>query len=261
MELHPLGLDGVTCETAFDDLNVWSGMNETRQTKDSREAATRRLRRRRFSTVELLIALALLFFVFPFARDIQGGPFIESILLSLVLLSSVLAVAGSRRTLVIAILLAIPTLAARWSSHVRPDLVPPEAFLIGGLLLISFVVWHLLRFILRAPSVDVDVLCASVSVYLMLGLIWTIAYWLVDEIVPGAFAFNTTAGAKESMRGFNAFYFSFITLSTVGYGDITPVSRVARMLAAMEAMTGLLYVAVLIARLVSLYSTPKTYDS
>ena len=51
-----------------------------------------------------------------------------------------------------------------------------------------------------------------------------------------------------------AFYFSFITLSTVGYGDITPVSRIARWLAAMEAMTGLLYVAVLIARLVSLYS-------
>ena len=52
--------------------------------------------------------------------------------------------------------------------------------------------------------------------------------------------------------------FSFITLSTVGYGDITPVSKVARMLAATEAMTGLLYVAVLIARLVGLYSTPKS---
>ncbi len=63
------------------------------------------------------------------------------------------------------------------------------------------------------------------------------------------------------MEGFNAFYFSFITLSTVGYGDITPVSKVARMLAATEAMTGLLYVAVLIARLVALYSSPKPDDS
>jgi hypothetical protein len=63
------------------------------------------------------------------------------------------------------------------------------------------------------------------------------------------------------MNGFNAFYFSFITLSTVGYGDITPLSRIARWLAAMEAMTGLLYVAVLIARLVSLYSVPKSNDS
>ena len=67
------------------------------------------------------------------------------------------------------------------------------------------------------------------------------------------------------MNGFNGFYFSFITLSTVGYGDITPVSRIARWLAAMEAMTGLVYVAVLIARLVALYSTPnstpKSHDS
>ncbi len=90
----------------------------------------------------------------------------------------------------------------------------------------------------------------------MLGLMWTMAYWLVDQLTPGgAFSFNTNAGPR-SINGFNAFYFSFITLSTVGYGDITPVSTIARWLAAMEAMTGLLYVAVLIARLVSLYSAP-----
>jgi len=95
----------------------------------------------------------------------------------------------------------------------------------------------------------------------MLGIIWTIAYWLVDQLTPrGAFAFNT-AGEKQSIRGFNAFYFSFVTLSTVGYGDITPVSKVARMLAAMEAMTGQLYVAVVIARLVSLYSSRKSRPS
>jgi hypothetical protein len=118
------------------------------------------------------------------------------------------------------------------------------------------VVANLLRFVLRAPSVNTEVLCASISAYLMLGLLWTVAYWLVAQVTPNAFAFNT--GPKETMSGFNAFYFSFITLSTVGYGDITPVSRIARWLAATEAMTGLLYVTVLIARLVSLYSTPKS---
>src|SRR6266480_3728242 len=77
------------------------------------------------------------------------------------------------------------------------------------------------------------------------------------SVNSGSLAFNMNAG-KHSIRGFNAFYFSFITLSTVGYGDITPVSKVARMLSAMEAMTGLLYLAVLIARLVALYSSPKS---
>ena len=124
-----------------------------------------------------------------------------------------------------------------------------------------FLVVRLLRFILHAPSVTVEVLCASIAAYLMLGLTWTIAYWLVDQVTPGgAFSFNTNGGTR-SMNGFTGFYFSFVTLSTVGYGDITPVSRFARWLAAMEAMTGLLYVAVLIARLVSLYSAPKSDNS
>jgi hypothetical protein len=215
-----------------------------------------RLRFRRFSTVQLLIALALFFTCAPFVEEIKGGELILSILFSLVLLAGVLAVADRKRVLVIALVLAAPAVGGRWINHFRPDLVPPAVFLVGGLVLIIFVVSHLLRFILRAPSVTTEVLCASISAYLMLGLMWTMAYWLVDQLTPGgAFSFNTSAGPR-SMNGFNGFYFSFITLSTVGYGDITPVSRIARWLAAMEAMTGLLYVAVLIARLVSLYSAP-----
>ena len=220
----------------------------------------RRLRFRRFSTVQLLIALGLLFFSFPFVEEVKGGDIIVSVLLSLVLISAVLAVASRRRTLVVAVLLMVPAIAGRWINHFRPDLVPPAVFLVSGLVLVAFVVFNLLGFVLRAPSVNAEVLCASISAYLMLGLIWTMAYWLVDQLTPGgAFSFNTNAG-KQSMNGFNAFYFSFITLSTVGYGDITPLSRIARWLAALEAMTGLLYVAVLIARLVSLYSTPKSND-
>jgi hypothetical protein len=221
----------------------------------------RRLRFRRFSTVQLLIALALLFTFVPFVEEIEGGELIASFLFSLVLLSAILAVAERKRVLVIALVLAVPAIAGRWINHFRPDLVPPAVFLVGGLILIIFVVAHLLRFVLRAPSVTTEVLCASISAYLMLGLMWTMAYWLVDQLTPGgAFSFNTNAGTR-SINGFNGFYFSFITLSTVGYGDITPVSKIARWLAAMEAMTGLLYVAVLIARLVSLYSSPKSDDS
>jgi hypothetical protein len=173
----------------------------------------------------------------------------------------VFAVADRRRTLAIALVLAVPAITARWINHFRPDLVHPSVFLVCALVLLAFVIGHLLHFILRAPVVTVDVLCASIAAYLMLGLMWTVAYWLVDQVTPGgAFSFNTGRGA-QSMNGFTGFYFSFITLSTVGYGDITPVSRAARWLAAMEAMTGLLYVAVLIARLVSMYSTPKSNDS
>ncbi len=130
---------------------------------------------RRFSMVQLLIAFALLFFFFPFVEEIKGGDIIVTILLSLVLLSAVLAVANRRRTLIVALLLAVPAVGGRWINHFRPHLVPPAIFLVAGLALIAFVVVNLLRFVLRAPSVNLEVLCASISAYLMLGLIWTIA--------------------------------------------------------------------------------------
>ena len=219
------------------------------------------LRFRRFSTVQLLIALAVLLTCAPFVEELEGGHLILSVLFSLVLIAAVFAVADRKRTLVIALVLAVPAITARWINHFRPDLIHPAVFLVCALLLLAFVIGHLLHFILCAPIVTVEVLCASIAAYLMLGLMWTVAYWLVDQLTPGgAFSFNTNRDA-QSMNGFTGFYFSFITLSTVGYGDITPVSRAARWLAAMEAMTGLLYVAVLIARLVSLYSAAKSDDS
>ena len=236
-------------------------MNETAQARHSINPVLERLRFRRFSTVQLLVALVILLICAPFLEELEGGHLILAVLFSLVLLAAVFAVADRRRTLAIAVVLAVPAITARWISQFRPDLVHPAVFLICALLLLGFVIAHLLLFILRAPVVTVEVLCASVAAYLMLGLMWTVAYWLVDQVTPGgAFSFNTDRGV-HSMNGFTGFYFSFITLSTVGYGDITPVSQAARWLAAMEAMTGLLYVAVLIARLVSLYSRAKSDDS
>jgi voltage-gated potassium channel len=229
--------------------------------KKSVKDLTRKLRFRRFSTVQLLIVLGVFFVGAPFVEELKGGDLIVSILFSLLLVSAVLAVAVRKRVLVITIVLAIPGIAGRWINHLRPDLIPPVVFLVATLLLIAFVIAHLLGFILRAPLVTAEVLCASISVYLMLGLVWALAYWLVDQFTPGgAFSFNTNAGPR-SIEGFTGFYFSFMTLCTVGYGDITPISRLARLLAAMEAMTGLLYVAVLIARLVSVYSSAKPQDS
>jgi hypothetical protein len=211
--------------------------------------------RRRFSTIELLIAIAVLYVSMPFVESLRSGPLIESILFTIVLVSGVLAIADRRRHVVVATTLAVAALTGRWIQYLRPDVMPPELFLIAGILFVLFVIINLLRFVLTASEVDKEVLCASISAYLLLGFLWTLAYWLVAELIPNAFAFN---GADKSLEGFNGFYFSFITLSTVGYGDITPVAKVARMLAAMEAMTGLLYVATLIARLVAIQATPKS---
>jgi len=218
---------------------------------------TRRPGQWRFSAAQLLFALVLLIVVSPFAKDFPGGRDVEAGLLTVALLAGVFAVGGNHRILVFATLLVSPALIGKWIHHFRPDLVPNWVVLVSALVFSAFVIVHLLRFVLRAPHVNGEVLCASISAYLMLGMVWAFAYMLVWSVNPHAFAFSVSGTTAQPMDRDDVFYFSFVTLSTVGYGDITPVSPAARMLAVVEAMTGLLYVAVLIARLVSMYSARR----
>jgi hypothetical protein len=228
-------------------------MHATAPTEPSR-TPTRRPGQWRFSAAQLLVALVLLIVVSPFAADFPGGREVEGGLLTVALLAGVFAVGGNRTTLVFAMLLVSPALIGKWIHHFRPDWVPNWVVIFSALVFGAFVIVHLLRFVLRAPRVNGEVLCASISAYLMLGMVWAFAYMLVWSVNPHAFAFSVSGTTAQPMDRDDAFYFSFVTLSTVGYGDIVPVSHAARMLAVVEAMTGLLYVAVLIARLVSMYS-------
>jgi len=212
-----------------------------------------------FSPVKMLIALILYICSAPLVDQIPHGPIISSLLMTAVLITATLAMGSRRWTLAVAVFLVIPALAARWAAHLRPDLIPPEVFSTIGILFVGFVAANILLFILRAPEVGADVLCAGISGYLLLGLLWAFAYTLVWKLSPDAFAFEPRPGASHAMQGFTATYFSYITLCSVGYGDIVPVSPMARMLAMMEAMTGTFYVAVMIARLVALHSSRKDH--
>jgi hypothetical protein len=210
----------------------------------------------RYSVAAFLCAMVLLLVTLPLVERYDQTNLIESLLLTVVLISGVLAVGARRRNLILAIVLVVPAVAGKWLVTIFPPTHPnhalAEAVFGFALLFVAFIIWHLISFILRAPRVDAEVMCAGIAAYLMLGLLWTLAYALAWRVNPNAFLFS--AGHAE-MNGSTALYFSFITLTTVGYGDIAPVSRVARMLATMEAMTGTLFLAVLISRLVSLYSS------
>ncbi len=105
--------------------------------------------------------------------------------------------------------------------------------------------------IVRSSKVNINVIYASLSKFILIGVFWGCLYNLLDGIDPGAFAYSDIEAGPLNAMDF--IYFSLITLTTVGFGDITPVSPVARSLATVEASIGVLYVAVLISRLVSLY--------
>jgi voltage-gated potassium channel len=212
----------------------------------------------RFSVAGFLATLVIQLMTLPLAERFEHGDLAESILLTVVLISAVVAVGRRRSVFWVSLVLLIPAVIGKWLLHFHPDSAPGELAFSSAMLFVAFVIYQLLHFILRAPRVDSEVLCAGIATYLMLGLLWSMAYSLIAWASPDAFAFS--AGPKV-MKGSTSLYFSFITLCTVGYGDITPVARMARMLAAAEAMTGTLFMAVLISRLVSMYSRQPPAES
>lgn len=207
----------------------------------------------------LLIALLLFIVSAPFLTRNRHGQVIGSLLLTVVLVNAALAMERLRWTTVAARSLLLPALLARWSAHLWPSLLPPEIFPATALLLIGFVFASVFHSILRAPEVNTETLCAGVGGYLLLGLFWAFAYTLLASLSPDAFAFaSRPPWPRSEMKGFTAIFFSYVTLSSVGSGDIVPVSPVAQMLSMIEAMVGAFYMAVMIARLVALHSSKRS---
>lgn len=169
-----------------------------------------------------------------------------------VMLAILLAV-GSRRGhwWLFGTAILLPVLLSFWRSaagHLSAADPVYHAYLGYLVLLVAWAVWQIVRFVLEARAVDGEVVCLGISAYLLLGLVWSFLYLLIDAYHPNAYSVR---GALEEP---DAFYFSLCTLTTAGYGDVTPVARPARAVATMEAATGVMYVGVFIARLMSLYS-------
>jgi hypothetical protein len=116
---------------------------------------------------------------------------------------------------------------------------------------------HALRVVLRGRVVDSERIFAALGVYLFAGIVFGVAYHALDGIQPGSLrtAFAEEAEPTAASLG-TCIYFSFVTLATLGYGDVVPASELTRTLATLEAVGAQLYVAVLIARLVGLYARP-----
>lgn len=171
-------------------------------------------------------------------------------LLVLVLLAGLLAARG-RKTMRVGVVLGLLALTGQALNLAGAHGIMGWIYLLPAAALIVLVIGQLLHHVLTTQDVGFETLCACMAGFLMIGLLWSLGYLLVERLTPGSFAFSAPG---QMMDGFNAFYLSFVTLSTIGFGDITPVSRVARMLAVMEGITGMFYVALLVARVVSIHT-------
>ena len=214
---------------------------------------------------ELLFSLALLLFVSPFvgAFGAISGPTVAvvliTVMLAMMLLSAALAVSENVRQRRVTFLLAVTcptlTLFAQLSDS-------KFLSILQGVLTIAFlgyVVLLIIRALFQQVRADYNTIAASLCGYLMIGVIFAIVYALLVEF--DGKAIRTSVESDRVMEEIHfgdrstatALYFSFVTLTTLGYGDITPVSSVARMLTTAEALIGQIYLVVLVARLVGLH--------
>lgn len=215
--------------------------------------------------VVLLAVLLLLMLSVPIAHLLgpRAHPVLTRVtvtsLLAAMLLSAMFAVSESRRAVVVAGLLAAPAIVLRGLTVA----VETDALLLANyaldMLFLGYVVAVILKHLFTRDCVTFDTICAALCIYLLLAVLWSDAYSLLDVLQPDAFTFTLAEdGGTRPMRfgsGYSIFplYYSFVTMTTLGYGDILPTSAAARMLAALEAILGQFYLAVLVARLVGLH--------
>ena len=200
----------------------------------------------------MLVLLCLILFVGTplLAAGTVGEAFFDAIF-ALLLISGVVTI-GRRRlfTAVVAVVM-VGTIALRAASFAAPQSAARLWSDALSVVLLALLAALVLSQVLRKGPVTPYRIQGAIVVYLLLGFAWSAAYELVAGLIPRAFQLpeSLAAGGRAT---YGLVYFSFITLTTTGYGDVTPAHPVTRSLAVAEALTGQLYLAILIARLVSL---------
>lgn len=201
----------------------------------------------------LLIALLILLIVIPLADDLNlvSAPIVRGLVFSGLLVIGVWSLRGGGRYFTVGMAFVVVGVIL---NVIAINMSSPFFQYASILSLIGFLVVAI-SFTMKQVAIGTDItanrLVGAICVYILLGVIWAMFYTLVNTISPGSFAgFSPTEGLGWDSEWL---YFSFVTMTTLGYGDILPVSATARGLAYMQAVVGQFYIAVLVAGLVGAY--------
>jgi Ion channel len=202
---------------------------------------------RRYKVLFYILVLTLI--TAPILSALKWPGTLLDLILAAGLLAAVMPATSTknRRYLLAAMMVVwVAQPVAAWIDHPVVSRITLGVWTLIGLLAAAAA----LRFAMRATSVDAEHLYAALSAYLLAGIYFGLLYWLLEQMSHGTFTLNGMF-TKAS-----AIYFSFVTLATLGYGDISPHGDIARGIVIVECVGGQLFLAVLVARLVSLYSKP-----
>jgi hypothetical protein len=205
----------------------------------------------------VFLCQVLLLVLFPYLRQPGFLGFLR-LTVAVAFVSGVYAVSDKRAQWITALALAIPAVALNTVHAFRPDLQIAVPMLIFTILFLVLTLVLLLRAVVRAERVTYDTIYGALSVYLLMAIAWAAAYLLLVTIQPGAIVMDAARHPNHGMDWSDCAFYSFVTLTSQGNGDIVPMTAQARSLSILEAVSGTMYVAVLVARLMGLYSSGKS---
>ncbi|UZP68830.1 potassium channel family protein [Desulfovibrio mangrovi] len=201
----------------------------------------------------LLVSQTGLLLLYPY---LEGGGYATAALtfiFTAIMVFAVYAVSFKPIHLWITLGMGVPWLVISWIDVFAP--IQNKLLLVSwyGLMCVfyCYVAAVILAHVLRAKVITMDIICGAVSVYIFIGLFFFILHGTVETIYPGAYITGTLPSGTDHITWPGFLYFSFVTLATLGYGDIVPLASQARSLAIIESVVGVFYVAILIARLVA----------
>lgn len=199
----------------------------------------------------LLISLIAVVSLTPFFNLFPGGTTLLHIAFVGVIVSAIWDIARTPRLFMISMTLGVPAVAIRITSMVGDSDAPLIKASVGGLFILFFayVIFEIIWDITTSSAVTNDTIRGATCAYLLMGLAWASAYQLVSLLQPGAIDLGSGTDVFQEQ---NYTYYSFVVLTTLGFGDITPVSGLARSLTWIEAVVGQLFIATIIARLVGM---------
>jgi len=206
----------------------------------------------RFSS--LLVAILLLLLLRPFLEGFVVTRFLLTALFTATLISALYSVSRPAWAFTLGLALIVPAIALTWLPYVVtvPRLELGRYLL--TLLAFAFTAVVMVIHTLQAKRVTVEHISGALSAYLLMGLVWGLAYFLLESAVPGSLSIGSVS---DEARFSASVYYSFVTLTTLGYGDILPLTDRARSLAYVEAVIGQIYLAVLVGKLVGMYVSAK----
>ncbi len=213
---------------------------------------------------DLTIALAVILIAGPILEAVAGSSRFDAILTAGFLIFALYQITRKSSDLVIGIALGLPAVAGGIVNAATPD--SPAVNLLPVVLsgiFMAYLVCRILRDVFSGTRISSEQVFGAVCAYLLIGFLFASIYGFVVLVDPEAFSFSDELIAdfesRNSQQGFGYFtYFSFVTMSTLGYGDITPVSTAARSFAWIQAVVGQLYLAITIAALVGIHISNKS---